>query len=400
MRWDELKPELLAPIAAKRSLVGLLAVGPKLSGLDYTSDDRAMLMTLANQTAVAVENARLYAAVQAELAEREAAESRLLESLHEKEVLLKEIHHRVKNNLQVIYSLLSLQTRVGQRIRLHLDVLLDSQNRIRSMALIHEKLYQSADLANIDFSEYLGSLAGHLCRSYADTGCQVKLQVNAAHVRLGIDAAVPCGLIASELISNALKHAFVGRELGLLSVAVRNSETGAVELVVADDGVGVASDAAGEGSSSLGMQLVRGLVRQLDGSLTVENGQGGALRSFIPAKANDRCLISSAAVVASCYRGSNTQMVESGMMLDSSEISLSLRARPRGRGREHRRARHPAAPGGDELRRRGRGADRCGGAAACTRHAARHCAHGHPAQGPHERHRSRGTTCALSSICR
>jgi two-component sensor histidine kinase len=273
LSWDELKPELLAPISLKRSLVGLLAVGPKLSGLDYSSDDRAMLMTLANQTAVAVENARLYAAVQAELAEREAAESRLLESLHEKEVLLKEIHHRVKNNLQVIYSLLSLQTRRAADPAT-LDVLVDSQNRIRSMALIHEKLYQSADLANIDFSEYLSSLAGHLCRSYADTGCQVKLQVNAAHVRLGIDAAVPCGLIASELISNALKHAFVGRELGLLSVAVRNSDTGVVELVVADDGVGLAADAAGERSSSLGMQLVRGLVRQLDGSLTVENGRG------------------------------------------------------------------------------------------------------------------------------
>jgi two-component sensor histidine kinase len=281
-RWEELKPELLTPITLKGALVGLLAVGSKLSGLDYSSDDRAMLMTLANQTAVAIENARLYAAVQAELAERQAAEARLLESLHEKEVLLKEIHHRVKNNLQVIYSLLSLQTRRAMDPAT-LNVLLDSQNRIRSMALIHEKLYQSADLANIDFSEYLKSLAGHLYRSYGETGCRVQLQVSAAQVRLGIDAAVPCGLIASELISNALKHAFVGRESGVLRVAARRSDAGRVELEVADDGVGVPADLDSEGSSTLGMQLIKGLVKQLDATLTVQNGQGARfVVSFVP----------------------------------------------------------------------------------------------------------------------
>jgi two-component sensor histidine kinase len=164
-----------------------------------------------------------------------------------------------------------------------LNVLLDSQNRIRSMALIHEKLYQSADLANIDFSEYLKSLAGHLYRSYGEAGCHVQLQVSAAQVRLGIDAAVPCGLIASELISNALKHAFVGRACGVLQVAARRCETGRVELEVADDGVGVPPDLSSEGAATLGMQLIRGLVRQLDGTLTVENGHGARfVVSFFP----------------------------------------------------------------------------------------------------------------------
>ena len=141
-QWNALRPALVVPVIAKNGLIGLLMLGPKLSGVDYDADDRLTLMTLANQTAVAIENARLYSDVQHQLAERQRAESRILESLHEKEVLLKEIHHRVKNNLQVIYSLLSLQSRYATDTAT-LDVLRDSQNRIRTMALIHEKLYQS-----------------------------------------------------------------------------------------------------------------------------------------------------------------------------------------------------------------------------------------------------------------
>lgn len=280
--WEKLGAELLVPVIAKGALVGLLAVGQRLSGADYADDDRLVLMTLANQTAIAVENARLYAAAQHQLAERQRAEARTLESLHEKEVLLREIHHRVKNNLQVIYSLLSLQSQYASD-ETTLEVLRDSQNRIRSMALIHEKLYQSANLADIDFGEYLRTLTAHLHRSYATSDRNIHLVVSTAPIRLPLDVALPCALIASELISNALKHAFVGRSEGVLRIAIQVDERGMVTLEVADDGVGMpvaavtaetSDDAGARSQATLGMQLVRGLVRQLDGAMTLTNGCG------------------------------------------------------------------------------------------------------------------------------
>ena len=282
-QWERLRAELLVPVVAKGTLVGLLAAGQKLADVDYSADDRLVLMTLANQTAIAVENARLYAAAQHQIAERQRAEARTLESLHEKEVLLREIHHRVKNNLQVIYSLLSLQSQYATDENT-LEVLRDSQNRIRSMALIHEKLYQSANLADIDFGEYLRTLTAHLHRSYATADRNVQLVVSTAPIRLPLDVALPCALIAGELISNALKHAFVGRSEGLLRIGVRADDHGVVQLEVADDGIGMPvawtdPDAAGDFTSTrsqvtLGMQLVRGLVRQLDGAITMTNGRG------------------------------------------------------------------------------------------------------------------------------
>lgn len=273
-RWQQLGAEILAPVITKGSLVGLLVVGPKRSDAEYSADDHHVLMAVANQTAVAVENARLYASIQHELAERRRAEEQILESLHEKEVLLKEIHHRVKNNLQVIYSLLSLQAQYAQDPAT-LEILRDSQNRIRSMALIHEKLYQSANFADIDFGEYLSTLSAHLCHSYETANRSIKLVLEAAPIRLPLDTALPCALIASELISNALKHAFVGRNEGVLCVEVGSREDGMVALEVADNGIGLPKIASAEARGpTLGMQLVAGLVRQLDGSLQIINGVG------------------------------------------------------------------------------------------------------------------------------
>ena len=274
-QWEKLDMALLVPVTAQGALVGVLAVGEKRSGVGYSRDDRIALTTLANQTAVAVENARLYAAAQHELAERQRAETAMRASLQEKEVLLKEIHHRVKNNLQMIYSLLSLQSQYADDPTT-LEALRDSQNRIRSMALIHEKLYQSTNLADIDFGEYLRSLASHLHRSYAVKDRNVRLVVSTAPIRLGIDTALPCALIASELISNALKHAFVGRPEGVLRVNIGTDDRGTIRLEVADDGVGLRHVGQGSSPATLGMQLVDGLVRQLNGTLTTDNTQGTA----------------------------------------------------------------------------------------------------------------------------
>jgi two-component sensor histidine kinase len=282
-RWRRLAAELLVPVTTQNTLVGLLAVGQKRSGVEYGTDDETVLMALCNQTAVAVENARLYATVQQQLAAQRRAEERLLDSLHEKEVLLKEIHHRVKNNLQVIYSLLSLQAQYAHDLGT-LEVLRDSQNRIRSMALIHEKLYQSANLADIDFGEYLRTLSSQLHRSYATSDRVVRLVVNTAPIRLPLNTALPCALIASELISNAFKHAFAGRAEGVLHVRVCGQPDGRVELEVADNGVGMPVVVPGEARipATLGMQLVSGLVKQLDGSLEVTNGAGARFLVSFP----------------------------------------------------------------------------------------------------------------------
>ena len=280
--WEQLKAELIVPVMAKGALVGMLAVGQRESGVDYGEDDHITLLTLANQTAIAVENARLYATAQHQLAERQRAEAQTRDALDAQQVLMREIHHRVKNNLQVIYSLLSLQSQYATD-EATLEVLRDSQDRIRSMALIHEKLYQSPNLANIDFGEYLRSLAAQLHRSYATNQRTVRLIVNTAPIRLALDVALPCALIASELIANALKHAFVGRHEGLLRVAIAVDEQGMAQMEVADDGVGMTLEAeptsngdlpALRDPATLGMQLVRGLVRQLDGEMTVSNGAG------------------------------------------------------------------------------------------------------------------------------
>ncbi len=281
-QWDALSPALLIPVVAKDALVGLLILGPKLSGIDYDADDHLTLMTVANQTAVSTENARLYADVQHQLAERQRAEARILESLHEKEVLLKEIHHRVKNNLQIVHSLLSLQGRQATDAAT-VEVLRDSQNRIRSMALIHERLYKSENLADIDFADYLPKLATHLHRSYAVNGRKVSVVVNRASVRLPLDLALPCALIASELISNALKHAFVGRNEGVVCIQMLQSSAGLVELEVSDDGIGMPQEIVANVSPPLGMQLIAGLVRQLEGTLTIERSAGARFTINFPA---------------------------------------------------------------------------------------------------------------------
>ena len=208
-----------------------------------------------------------------EIEERRRAEKLLESSLHEKEVLLKEIHHRVKNNLQVIQSMLKLQANQVKDPAV-MVALKDSQNRVQSMALIHEKLYQSVNLANIDFAEYIQSLISFLNRSYNSSQKQVNLRVQAEPLSLYIDMAVPCGLIVNELVSNALKHAFPDGNGGEVAIQLKAEENGRVELVVSDNGVGIPEGVDIWNSPSLGLQLVNALVNQLDGDLQFDSSQG------------------------------------------------------------------------------------------------------------------------------
>jgi len=206
-----------------------------------------------------------------DVTERNEAEAQIRQSLQEKEVLLKEVHHRVKNNMQVISSLLSLQ---GEQITdpAALMSFRDSQNRVRSMALVHEKLYRSESLASIDFSEYVIDLMASLKRSYIVS--DVDLRVEADELRLGVDMAIPCGLIINELVSNALKHAFKGRKGGVVDVRIKRNGHGMTMIRVQDNGNGLPSDFDHRQSNSLGMQLVSMLTEQLGGSLEVHGATG------------------------------------------------------------------------------------------------------------------------------
>lgn len=199
-------------------------------------------------------------------------EEQMNRSLREKEVLLKEIHHRVKNNMQVISSLLSLQTEhlVNDHDR---SLFVDSQNMVRSMALVHERLYQSKDLSAIDFADYLDGLVNDVLDVYDLTRSQVTITLRTESAKMDIDTAIPCALVVCELITNALKHAFTERDVG--EVVVTFTSAGPLSrLEVADNGVGFPADLDFRNTTSLGLQLVNGLVHQLKGSIELVRDGG------------------------------------------------------------------------------------------------------------------------------
>lgn len=207
-----------------------------------------------------------------DITESKRAEEVVRQSLREKELLLKEIHHRVKNNLQVTSSLLRLQlARVSDDATR--AVLRDSQDRIRSMALVHEMLYQSPDLSRVDFAAYVRSLLQQLFRSYPLEKERVQHRIAIENVFLGVDQAVPCALLVNELVANALKHAFPGERTGTVEVSMI-AENGSLRLSVTDDGVGLPRQVDPPRTESLGLQLVRTLADQLGGRLSVLREQG------------------------------------------------------------------------------------------------------------------------------
>ena len=212
-----------------------------------------------------------------DIGERKRAEARLRESLREKEFLLKEIHHRVKNNLAVMSSMFYLQGRHASD-QATLDILTESQNRVRSMALVHELLYRSQNLAEIDFAEYALSLATQLIRTYCMPPGRVRLLDRTTPAWMNIDLAVPCGLVLNELVTNAIKHAFPEGREGEISIALEHRE-GRVSLTVADDGVGVPMDDGRQAlfESSFGLRLITSLTRQIGGTFTLTPGNPGSV---------------------------------------------------------------------------------------------------------------------------
>lgn len=222
-------------------------------------------------------------ALEHEIAENKAVQRELANSLQEKELLLKEVHHRVKNNMQVISSLLNIQAETIEDPRFT-SLLGESQQRIKSMSLIHENLYQSENLLEIDFEDYINMLANSLCRFYTIPGVSLNLDIQVDDVNLDIETAVPCGLIINELISNSLKHAFKGREgCGTISVHFRNAGCRYV-LSISDDGVGLPAGFEPDASSSMGMEIVSILTQQLDGRLHIDGAEGACFEISFPRK--------------------------------------------------------------------------------------------------------------------
>lgn len=220
-----------------------------------------------------------FAYIVEDVSPRKQFEEKLQQSLEEKEILLKEIHHRVKNNMQVISSLLSLQAGSSGDARVE-ALFAESQHRINSMALIHEKLYRSHDLARVDFAEYLKDLMEHVAAVQGARARQVTLDVNAVGLELGIDTAIPCGLIVNELVSNAFKHGFPDGGRGTIRIKMHREEN-RVRLTVRDSGRGLPENIDFNEVTSLGMKLVLMLVRQLRGEIRWENHDGATFDLFV-----------------------------------------------------------------------------------------------------------------------
>ncbi|BBD60907.1 two-component sensor histidine kinase [Nostoc sp. HK-01] len=223
------------------------------------------------------EYGKVFVAVHQDITEQKQAEKKIKASLKEKEVLLKEIHHRVKNNLGIVSSLLQMQCRRTQDPQAS-EILRDSQNRIASIALVHEKLYRSADLANIDFSQYIPDLTTHLFDSYNITPNCIKLKIQVNGASLDIETAIPCGLIINELVSNALKYAFTNQSTGEILVSLAQQEHDNLILTVRDNGIGLPQDFNSKNTKTLGIILVQGLVKQLRGKIEINSQQGAEFK--------------------------------------------------------------------------------------------------------------------------
>lgn len=217
-----------------------------------------------------------------QLLEQKIINENLNKALEEKEVLLKEIDHRVKNNMQIIISLLSLQSRYFEEVEV-VEFFKDSINRVKSMAMIHEKVFQSENLSSIDFGKYIPTLVSGILSSY---GADSKVKINIEDIHLNIDTAIPCGLIINELVTNSLKHAFTGDD-GEILVEMDSDADDWFTLIVSDNGKGIPEDI--NMNKALGLRLVDTLIKQLDADMEIQRKGGTRFEiKFRELRYNDR----------------------------------------------------------------------------------------------------------------
>jgi PAS domain S-box-containing protein len=271
------KTILYIPLTIKGQLVGYAELWESRRRREFTPEEIALCHDIARQAAVALENARLFEQAQQEIAERKRVEGQIRASLREKEVLLKEIHHRVKNNLQIVSSLLSLQANYVSD-KQALEALGESLNRVYSMGIIHDVLYKSPDLAQVDFGEFAQRLADHLFRTYGVKPQTIILKMDVSEVPMSIDTAIYCGLIVNELVSNSLKYAFPAGRTGEICVGLHSDNENHLTLTVSDNGIGLPLDVEQRKVESLGLQLVAMLTEQLEGTAEFDQSSGTAFK--------------------------------------------------------------------------------------------------------------------------
>ncbi|WP_413200117.1 histidine kinase dimerization/phosphoacceptor domain -containing protein [Nostoc piscinale] len=276
----EVKANLVVPILVEvggdntsSRLWGLLVAHQCSRTRQWEDNQLDLLDQLSVTIAIAIQQSSIFQQAQTELAERQKAESELRSALAEKEILLKEVHHRVKNNLQIVSSLLELQsqTLIDPEV---IRVFQDSQNRIDSISLIHKNLYTSPNIGQLDVVDYIQSLATSILISYQNGLERIELKTDIAPISINIDQAIACGLILNELISNSLKHAFPKDQKGMVTITLEKIDHH-IKMSIQDNGVGIPNDLDWRNSNSLGLSLVYDLVtEQLEGSITLERNHG------------------------------------------------------------------------------------------------------------------------------
>jgi len=259
---EGIKTLVNVPIMARQTMIGFLGFDAVYARKSWSEDDIRLL--------------KLIGEIIANALDRKAVEERLQDSLRDKEVLLREVHHRVKNNMQIVNSMLYLQEQAlrDKSGAIALEAFRLSRARIKAMAAIHDRLYRSGEFSSIDFGEYLEALVPELLNSYGTEG-EIGIEISAQGLKLGLDAAVPCALIVNELFTNSLKHAFPPGRTGSISLSMERISGGSVRLVVSDNGVGMPVDKdQGPVPKNLGLMMVTDLARQLDGAVTVSSTRG------------------------------------------------------------------------------------------------------------------------------
>ena len=271
---------LAMPIKVRDTTIGLVSFYAKDPGM-FSEQTMRTIEPFVLSAGVALENARLFTEVQKELAERKEAEERIRRSLKEKEILLMEIHHRVKNNLNIVASLLNLQSDQIDTVEQARNALQISQSRVHSMSLVHENLYQSEDFSHIDFDVYIRKIGRELVNLYT-TKTKIDLNIEVRNIYLTVNQAVPLGMLLNELLTNAIIHAFPGRSQGNITVKMDLIDNSSCHLTLSDDGVGIPEAITPDTTPSLGLQLAHILAQQLQGKLIISRGRGTTVELTFP----------------------------------------------------------------------------------------------------------------------
>ncbi len=240
---------------------------------ELTEEQQRLLRTIARQVTAQLELRRRNIELEAHHRVQQTLQGQLERSLDEKDVLLQEVHHRVKNNLQLVSSLINLQLALMPEDESR-NALEEVQGRIHAVAIVHEAIYGARDYARIPVDNYVRSLASSIFHALEAMSREIALELDIGELQVPVDKAIPCGLVLNELISNAVKHAFPGGRSGTLRIQVGLAPDGRLEMIVADDGVGLPVGFSPEESSSVGMQVVTALAEQLDAELQVERHNG------------------------------------------------------------------------------------------------------------------------------